>query len=239
MRNLQKLFRKKNIAIVTCYDATFASFLALAGCDALLVGDSLGILIKGQLSTHEVKMNEVIYHTKSVRRGAPVIPIISDMPINSFLNKNIALKNAKLLIDAGADIVKIEGDDDILEIVKHLTKHKIPVCGHIGSMPQINKIKKSVSENLLTKAKNLEGAGLKMIVISMASGSNNNITKQLSIPTISFRSSFFCDGKVELLYDLLGLSEKSLSNKKNNRNKIISSKMVKKFIQTVHNRKNQ
>ena len=239
MRNLQKLFRKKNIAIVTCYDATFASFLALAGCDALLVGDSLGILIKGQLSTHEVKMNEVIYHTKSVRRGAPVIPIISDMPINSFLNKNIALKNAKLLIDAGADIVKIEGDDDILEIVKHLTKHKIPVCGHIGSMPQINKIKKSVSENLLTKAKNLEGAGLKMIVISMASGSNNNITKQLSIPTISFRSSFFCDGKVELLYDLLGLSKTSLSNKKNNRNKIISSKMVKKFIQTVHNRKNQ
>ena len=239
MRNLQKLFRKKNIAIVTCYDATFASFLALAGCDALLVGDSLGILIKGQLSTHEVKMNEVIYHTKSVRRGAPVIPIISDMPINSFLNKNIALKNAKLLIDAGADIVKIEGDDDILEIVKHLTKHKIPVCGHIGSMPQINKIKKSVSENLLTKAKNLEGAGLKMIVISMASGSNNNITKQLSIPTISFRSSFFCDGKVELLYDLLGLSEKSLSNKKNNINEIISSKMVKKFIQTVHNRKNQ
>lgn len=239
MRNLQKLFRKKNIAIVTCYDATFASFLALAGCDALLVGDSLGILIKGQLSTHEVKMNEVIYHTKSVRRGAPVIPIISDMPINSFLNKNIALKNAKLLIDAGADIVKIEGDDDILEIVKHLTKHKIPVCGHIGSMPQINKIKKSVSENLLTKAKNLEGAGLKMIVISMASGSNNNITKQLSIPTISFRSSFFCDGKVELLYDLLGLSEKSLSNKKNNINEIISSKMIKKFIQTVHNRKNQ
>ena len=211
MRNLQKLFRKKNIAIITCYDATFASFLALAGCDALLVGDSLGILIKGQLSTHEVKMNEVIYHTKSVRRGAPVIPIISDMPINSFLNKNIALKNAKLLIDAGADIVKIEGDNDILEIVKHLTKHKIPVCGHIGSMPQINKIKKSVSENLLTKAKNLEGAGLKMIVISMASGSNdNNITKQLSIPTISFRSSFFCDGKVELLYDLLGLS-KSIS----------------------------
>jgi 3-methyl-2-oxobutanoate hydroxymethyltransferase len=96
-----------------------------------------------------------------------------------------------------------------------------------------------VSENLLTKAKNLEGAGLKMIVISMASGSNNNITKQLSIPTISFRSSFFCDGKVELLYDLLGLSEKSLSNKKNNINEIISSKMVKKFIQTVHNRKNQ
>ena len=238
MRNLQKLFRKKNIAIVTCYDATFASFLAHAGCDALLVGDSLGILIKGQLSTHEVKMNEVIYHTKSVRRGAPVIPIISDMPINSFLNKNIALKNAKLLIDAGADIVKIEGDNDILQIVKHLTKHKIPVCGHIGSMPQTNKIKKSVSENLLTKAKNLEGAGLKMIVISMASGSNN-ITKQLSIPTISFRSSFFCDGKVELLYDLLGLSKTSLSNKKNNRNKIISSKMVKKFIQTVHNRKNQ
>jgi len=243
MRNLKKLFSKKNIAVITCYDATFASFLSNAGCDALLVGDSLGVLIKGQLSTREVKMNEVIYHTESVRRGAPVIPIISDMPINSFLNKNMALKNAKLLIEAGADIVKIEGDDNILEIVKHLSKHKIPVCGHIGSMPQINKIQKSVNDNLLTKAKNLEDAGLKMIVMSMTSSSNDkNITNQLSIPTISFRSSSFCDGEVELLYDLLGITTASLSNNKNDGSKIMPSNMVnklKKFIRKIHNRKIQ
>tara|TARA_B100000795_G_scaffold261944_1_gene239290 strand:+ start:1962 stop:2675 length:714 start_codon:yes stop_codon:yes gene_type:complete len=236
MRNLKKLFSKKNIAIITCYDATFASFLSNAGCDALLVGDSLGVLIKGQLSPREVKINEVIYHTESVRRGAPVIPIISDMPINSFLNKNMALKNAKLLIGAGADIVKIEGDDDILEIVEHLSKHRIPVCGHIGSMPQINKVQKTVKKNLLAKAKKLQGAGLKMIVMSMTSASNDkNITNQLSIPTISFRSSSFCDGKVELLYDLLSISKSSVSN--NKKDKIISPNMIKKFIEKVHNRK--
>jgi 3-methyl-2-oxobutanoate hydroxymethyltransferase len=243
MRNLKKLFSKKNIAIITCYDATFASFLSKTSCDALLVGDSLGVLIKGQSSTREVKIDDVIYHTESVRRGAPVMPIISDMPINSFLNNNMALKNAKLLIEAGADMVKIEGYDNILEIIKHLSKHKIPVCGHIGSMPQINNIQNSVNGDLLTKAKNLEDAGAKMIVMSMTSISNDkNITNQLSIPTISFRSSSFCDGKVELLYDLLGITSASLSNDKNDGKKIMPSNMVnkiEKFIKKIHNRKTQ
>ena len=239
MRNLKKLFTKKNIVIITCYDATFASFLSNTGCDAFLVGDSLGVLIKGQSSTREVKMNEIIYHTESVRRGSSIMPIISDMPINSYLNKNMALKNAKLLIDAGADIVKIEGaDEHTLKIVKHLSTNKIQVCGHIGSMPQINKIQKLVDDNLLVIAKKLEDAGLSMVVMSMTSMLNDkNITRELSIPTIGFRSSSFCNGEVELLYDLLGISEASLSN---NKNQIIPSNMflkLNKFIKRVHDRK--
>ena len=241
MRDLKKLFSKKNIAIITCYDATFASYLSDRGCDALLVGDSLGILIKGQLSTLEVKMEEVIYHTEAVRRGAPFIPIISDMPINSFLNKKMALKNAKLLICAGADIVKIEGDNDILEIVKHLSLNKIPVCGHIGSMPQINKIQSLINADLLSKAKNLEDAGLKMIVMSMTSSTNDKIiTSKLTIPTISFRSSEFCNGEVDLLYDLLGISIGSLSNNKIKDGNIKPSIMLNKlerFIKKIHTRK--
>ena len=241
MRNLEKLFNKKNIVIITCYDATFAFYLSNTNCDALLVGDSLGILIKGQTSTHKVKINDVVYHTKAVRQGASLMPIISDMPINSYNNKNIALKNAKLLINAGADIVKIEGDNDILEIVKHLSINKIPVCGHIGYMPQINNYHKSLNDNLLDKAKNLEQAGAKMLVMSMTSEAEDKIiTDKLKIPTISFRSSNFCNGEVELLYDLLEITKISFLNNKDNAKKITSPNIfnkLEKFIEKIHNRK--
>ena len=242
MRDLKKLFNKKNIAIITCYDASFASYLSKTNCDALLVGDSLGILIKGQSSTLDVSMAEVLYHTNSVRKGAPLMPIISDMPINSFSNKNMALKNAKLLIKAGADMVKIEGENNILDIVKYLSVNKILVCGHIGCMPQVNKNKMLANKNLLTKAKNLEAAGLKMLVMSMTSESDDKaITDQLSIPTISFRSSTFCNGEVEVLYDLLGITSASFSNDKNETDKTEAPSLfdkIEKFIKKIHKRKN-
>jgi len=242
MRDLKKLFNKKNIAIITCYDASFASYLSNTNCDALLVGDSLGVLIKGQSSTLEVKMSEVLYHTESVRKGAPLMPIISDMPINSFSNKSMALKNAKLLINAGADMVKIEGENNILEIVKHLSINKILVCGHIGCMPQVNQIKNLPNEDLLTKAKNLEEAGLKILVMSMTSESDDQtITNQLSIPTISFRSSPFCNGEVEVLYDLIGISSAPIFNLEKETGKIERLTMLDKienFIKKIHTRKN-
>jgi 3-methyl-2-oxobutanoate hydroxymethyltransferase len=242
MSNLTKLFSKKNIAIITCYDASFASFLSKTNCDALLVGDSLGILIKGQSSTLEVRMSEVLYHTESVRKGAPLMPIISDMPINSFSDKYMALKNAKLLINAGADMVKIEGENDIIDVVKHLSANKILVCGHIGCMPQVNKIKNLQHADLLTKAKNLEEAGLKMLVMSMTSESDDQtITNQLSIPTISFRSSPFCNGEVEVLYDLIGISSDPVFNVQKETGKIEHLTMLDKienFIKEIHTRKN-
>jgi len=241
MRDLKKLFSKKNIAIITCYDASFASYLSKTNCDALLVGDSLGILIKGQPSTRQVKMSEVLYHTEAVRKGAPLMPVISDMPINSFTTINMALKNAQFLVDAGADMVKIEGDYNILEVVRHLSANKILVCGHIGYMPQANKIKNSTNEELLTKAKSLEEAGLKMLVMSMTSELDDiTITNQLSIPTISFKSSPFCNGEVKVLYDLLGMTSSSLSNDKRDADKIKLPTMFGKlgqFIKEIHTRK--
>ena len=242
MRDLIKLFNKENIAIITCYDASFASFLSKTNCDALLVGDSLGILIKGQSSTLEVKMSEVLYHTESVRKGAPLMPVISDMPINSYTNKNIALKNAKLLINAGADMVKIEGENDILEVVEYLSVNNILVCGHIGYMPQVNKIKKLPKEDLLNIAINLEEAGLKMLVMSMTSESEDKtITNRLSIPTIGFRSSSLCNGEVEVLYDLLGITSASISNDKtetNNKGQPTMLGKIERFIKKIHMRKN-
>ena len=240
MRDLKKLFSKENIAIITCYDASFASFLSKTHCDALLVGDSLGILIKGQSSTLEVKMSEVLYHTESVRKGAPLMPIISDMPINSFSDKNLALKNARLLINAGADMVKIEGENDILDVVKHLSINKILVCGHIGCMPQVKKIKNLPNKDLLLKAKSLEEAGLKMLVMAMTSElDDKTITSKLSIPTIGFRSSHFCNGEVELLYDLLGITSASISNDKKETGKIDQPNIfgrIEKFIKKIHTR---
>ena len=242
MRDLKKLFSKENIAIITCYDASFASFLSKTNCDALLVGDSLGVVIKGQSSTLEVKMSEVLYHTESVRKGAPLMPIISDMPINSFSDKYMALKNAKLLINAGADMVKIEGENDIIDVVKHLSANKILVCGHIGCMPQVSKIKNLPNEDLLTKAKNLEEAGLKMLVMSMTSESDDQtITNQLSIPTIGFRSSLFCNGEVEVLYDLIGISSTPNFNAQKETGKIEHLTILDKienFIKKIHTRKN-
>tara|TARA_B100001778_G_scaffold255234_1_gene215318 strand:+ start:815 stop:1546 length:732 start_codon:yes stop_codon:yes gene_type:complete len=241
MRKLEKLFSKKNIVIITCYDATFASYLSDTDCDAILVGDSLGIVIKGESSTRKVTLNEVIYHTKAVKQGAHQIPIICDMPINTYNNKKVALKNAKLLVDAGADIVKIEGDNNILEIVKYLSINKIPVCGHIGYMPQLNTKLKSKNHNLLRKAKNLEEAGIKMLVLSMTKPSEDkSITQNLKIPTIGFRSSNFCNGEVEVLYDLLGITKLSFSKDKNKAKKIESVDIfsrLEKFIKKIHNRK--
>ena len=240
MHDLKKLFSKKNIAIITCYDASFASYLSKTNCDALLVGDSLGVVIKGQPSTLEVKMSEVLYHTESVRKGAPLMPIISDMPINSFYDKNIALKNAKLLINAGADMVKIEGENDILEVVKYLSINKILVCGHIGCMPQVKKVKNLPDEELLLKAKKLEEAGLKMLVMSMTSElDDKTITHKLSIPTIGFRSSPFCNGEVELLYDLLGITSAYISNDKKETGKIERLTILDKieeYIKKIHTR---
>ena len=170
------------------------------------------------------------------------MPIISDMPINSFSDKYMALKNAKLLINAGADMVKIEGENDILEVVKYLSINKILVCGHIGCMPQVNKIKNLPNEDLLTKAKNLEEAGLKMLVMSMTSESDDQtITNQLSIPTISFRSSPFCNGEVEVLYDLIGISSDPVFNVQKETGKIEYLTVLDKienFIKKIHTRKN-
>lgn len=147
MRNIKKLLKTKKIAILTCYDATFANLIQHTKCDAILVGDSLGLTIKGEKNTHNVTLDEMIYHTKAVRQGATKTPIIADLPINSYKTKALALKNARKLIAAGADIIKIEGDKEIYDIVSFLYQNEIYVCAHIGYTPtnfyKNKKVKKS------------------------------------------------------------------------------------------------
>lgn len=218
MNRIEKLQSKKEIKIIACYDSSFAGWLEKHHCDALLVGDSLGIFVKGDISTKGVILNDMLYHTKAVKSGTKSIPIISDMPHNTFNTKRIALKNASKLIEAGADMVKIEGDIEIYPIIEHLAQHGIKVCGHIGFTPQTtDKPKKKYDPKVfLGKAKCIEASGASLIVLSMMGEEVDQlITKNLHIPTISFRSSNNCNGSVEILHDLLGIGSSSYLLKKN------------------------
>ena len=240
MNKLQNLIKKENLAIISCYDATFASMLANTEVDALLVGDSLGTRVKGGKDISNVTMNEILYHTRAVRNGANSLPIIADMPIQSYDKKSTALINAKKIIDAGADGVKVEGGKEIEDIVRHLKKEKIFTCGHIGFTPQTKTISefKSNLDNLLEDAKILENAGISMIVLSMLNGEiDRAITAELDIPTISYKSSNECSGRVEILYDLLGLkiSNTLKSTKKIGGNyKNFNFKSIQDFIKNTH-----
>ena len=169
MNKLQNLIKKEKLAIISCYDATFASMLANTEVDALLVGDSLGTRVKGRKDILNVTINEILYHTQAVRNGSNSLPIIADMPTQSYDKKSSALTNAKKIIEAGADGVKVEGGKEIENIIKHLTKEKIFTCGHIGFTPQTKDISefKFKLDDLLEDAKILENAGISMIVLSM------------------------------------------------------------------------
>ncbi len=236
--SIDKLIKKNKISIVTCYDSSFAGWLEKNHCDALLVGDSLGVYVKGENSTKNTLLDDVIYHTKAVKKGVKSIPIIADMPFGTYSSEKLAKKNAMKLIDAGADIVKIEGDTDIYNTIAHLTNSNINVCGHIGFTPQISEVleKKYDAKKLLAKAKSIEACGAIMIILSMTGeDADDLITKNLSIPTISFRSSSKCTGEVEILYDLLNISDNSYSfkYKKKIQKKSSAEDLLKDFINTI------
>ena len=240
MNKLENLIKREKLAIISCYDATFASMLASTEVDALLVGDSLGTRVKGGRDILNVTMHEILYHTRAVKNGANHLPIISDMPIHSYDTKSAALINAKKIIESGADGVKLEGGKEIEDIVRHLTHEEIFTCGHIGFTPQTKNISefKFKLDYLLEEAKILQDAGISMIVLSMlTSEASQAITAELDIPTISYKSSNKCSGRVEILYDLLGLKISNTLNptKKNSDNyKNFNFKSIQDFIKKTH-----
>ena len=241
MSRINTLLNKNNISIITCYDATFSNLLEQCKCDAVLVGDSLGIVIKGEKNTRKVSMDEIIYHTKAVRHGSASLPIISDMPLLALGTKNNALINAKALINAGADMIKIEGGSSTLPLIKFLSDNKVKVCAHIGYIPQTMSapLAKVDPKKSLAIAMNLQENGAQMIVLSMmGSVADKLITKNLTIPTIAFRSSNLCRGNVEIIYDLIGVTSKFLKVKNvgsvSKPQSCISA--ILKFIETVHNK---
>lgn len=206
----------EKIAMLTCYDATFAKLMALAGVDALLVGDSLGMVLQGAENTLSVSVQDMVYHTQCVSRGAPDTFIVTDMPAGSYEHdQHTALRNAQQLISAGAHMVKLEGAGERVAIVRHLVDHGIPVCGHLGFTPQAiaqlggYKIQGKTAESaqrILDEARSLDAAGIDLLVLEMVPAQlASTISQAINAITIGIGAGAECDGQVLVVQDLLGI----------------------------------
>lgn len=211
-----KLENREKIAILTCYDATFAIVLDNAGVDALLVGDSLGNVLQGDTATLSVTLEQMIYHTRCVVRGASRAFIITDMPFGSYQQSpQQAFENAAKIMAAGAHMVKIEGGLIMADTIRFLTQRGIPVCAHIGLTPQsvhqlggykLQGNSDTAANQLLEDAKALEKSGANMLVLEMIPAQlAKTITQALTIPTIGIGAGADCSGQVLVLHDMLGL----------------------------------
>lgn len=215
--DLQRYKReKRKVIVVTAYDALFTGILEQAGIEAILVGDSLGVVVQGKSNTLSVTMEEMLYHTKLVAGAAQKSLVIGDMPFMSYqASKEDALRNAGRFLQAGAHAVKLEGGAAVVDRVEAMTQIGIPVIGHLGMTPQsVNQYggykvrgkEKDQVKALLADAKALEEAGAVAIVLeAIPAGLAKTITGQTGIPTIGIGAGPHCDGQVLVLYDLLGM----------------------------------
>ena len=206
--------REEKIAMLTCYDASFASLLDEAGVDVLLVGDSLGMVVQGQETTLPVTLDEMIYHTACVARGAKNAFIVSDMPFGtSQISPEKTCEQAVKLMASGAQMVKLEGGVVMRDTVRFLTSRGIPVCAHIGLTPQsvhqlggyrVQGKESLAAQRLIEEAVALEQAGAGMLVLEAVPALlAAEISAQLTIPTIGIGAGASCSGQVLVLYDLL------------------------------------
>ncbi len=208
----------QKIAVLTCYDATFAKIANQANVDALLIGDTLGMVLQGNDSTLPVTIEQMAYHTACVNKGNDHAFIIADMPFMSYPSPELALKNAAHLMQAGAHMVKIEGDLWLSEIIKQLTQNGVPVCAHIGLTPQAVhvfggfKVQGKTEEqanHLLNTAKQLEQAGAAMLLLEcVPSNLAAKISQSVMIPVIGIGAGAETDAQVLVLHDMLGLNDK-------------------------------
>jgi len=202
------------IAMLTCYDASFAAVLDAAGVDVMLVGDSLGNVVQGEETTLPVTLEQMVYHTRCVANGAKKAFIIADMPFGTFqVSPPRSFENAARLMAAGAHMVKLEGGLAMADTVAFLVERGIPVCGHIGLTPQsvhafggykVQGRTEEAARRLQEDAEALEQAGAGMIVLEMVPAALAAlITGKLSIPTIGIGAGRDCSGQVLVLYDML------------------------------------
>lgn len=207
----------EKIAVLTCYDASFAAMLERAGVDVLLVGDSLGNVLQGHTSTLPVTVDHMEYHTACVARGAKRPMIIADMPFGSYQESPAqAMRNAARLMAAGAQMVKVEGGAYMAETVRFLVERGVPVCAHTGLTPQsVNqlggyRIQGATEDSaavLKADALALQDAGASMMVLEMIPATlGADITKSLTrMATIGIGAGPDCDGQVLVLHDMIGV----------------------------------
>lgn len=208
---------QEKIAVLTAYDASFSHMMDEAGVEVILVGDSLGMVIQGQESTLPVTVDDMIYHTANVVRGSNKAFVIADMPFMSYANADQALANAaRLMAEGGAQMVKLEGGAIIMDTIRQLTARGIPVCAHLGLLPQsvhrlggyiVQGRETQAADALLADAIELEQAGADMLVLECVPAAlAARVTEALRIPVIGIGAGKDCDGQVLVLYDMLGIT---------------------------------
>jgi 3-methyl-2-oxobutanoate hydroxymethyltransferase len=202
------------IAMLTCYDASFAALLDECGVDVLLVGDSLGMVIQGERSTLPVTVEHVAYHTRCVAQTARRAWLVADMPFGSYQSSPIAAyDNAAKLMAAGAQMVKLEGGAWLAPTVRRMTTRGIPVCAHLGLTPQsihalggyrVQGRTEEAAAQLKRDALALQEAGATMLVLELVPAAlAAEVTQSLAIPTIGIGAGPACSGQVLVLHDML------------------------------------
>jgi len=229
----------EKISTITAYDASFAKLFDQAGIHAILIGDSLGMVLQGQDDTLPVSIEDMAYHTSSVRRGVENTLVIADMPFMSYATKEQTFTNAAKLMQAGANMVKIEGGSWLADSIKGLVERGIPVCGHLGLTPQsVNvfggfKVQGRNEEkalDMIEQAKLLEQAGVQLIVLECVPESlGKAITEAIAVPTIGIGAGKHTDGQILVMHDALGISCSYMP--KFSRNFLVDTGDIKKAVE--------
>ncbi len=242
------LLARKNsgtkITILTSYDYPSALLLDECGIDVQLIGDSVGTNMLGYTDVSMVTVADILHHIKAVVRGVKKSFILGDMPFGSCNTQKQALENALIFCNNGADGVKIESEKGALDKIAHVASSGISVCAHIGYTPQTPGLSASVqgkdaerAKELVTLAQECEQAGAFMIVLELIPEKLARlITQSLSIPTIGIGAGRFCDGQVQVILDILGLSKKTFRHaKKYSNGAEMFSDAVSSYISDVQN----
>lgn len=201
---------------ITAYDATFAKLFDDEGAHVLLIGDSLGMVLQGGQDTLAVNMDEMVYHTRCVARGASKALVVADMPFMSYATPEQTYQNAARLMAAGARMVKMEGGDWLCDSIRHLTRNGVPVCGHLGLTPQsvhvfggfkVQGRDEFQAQEIYRQALEQQAAGIQLLVLEcVPTALAERITKALRIPVIGIGAGPATDGQILVMHDAFGVT---------------------------------
>ncbi|OAU94988.1 3-methyl-2-oxobutanoate hydroxymethyltransferase [Moraxella catarrhalis] len=205
----------EKFSCLTCYDASFAASMQAAGVDSILVGDSLGMVVQGQVSTLPVTVADMVYHTENVARANTHALIMTDLPFMSYATVSDAIASAKAVMQAGANVVKIEGGSELSDTVKVLTNNGVPVCVHLGLTPQsVNvfggyKVQGKTDEaanRLIEDCHAVTAAGAAVLLLECVPAElAKTITQSVDVPVIGIGAGVDTDGQVLVMHDILGV----------------------------------
>lgn len=236
----------EKITALTAYDASFAKMFDEQGIDAMLIGDSLGMVLQGEADTLPVTVEDIAYHTRAVRRGTQRAFVLADMPFMSYSTPPDAYRNAATLMAAGASMVKLEGGSWLAETVTGLVQRGVPVCAHLGLTPQsvhvfggfkVQGREQDKADTLLKEALALQEAGAQLMVLECVPAAlGKTVADKLTIPVIGIGAGKETDGQILVMHDMFGISANYMPKfSKNYLAETGDMRMaVKKYIDDVH-----